>query len=99
MFILRNHHDTSNRRIQRWAISLEIFNATFVHVPAEKNELADILSRLELHSPIVQPVVCTRFARLDTDAKLDPIMAATAVLNGTDCDAVWTRFFWSWRGP
>ncbi len=44
VFILRNHHDTSNGRIQRWAISLETFNATFVHVPADKNELADILS-------------------------------------------------------
>jgi hypothetical protein len=89
MFILRNHHDTTNGRIQRWAISLETFNATFVHVPAEKNELADILSRLELHSPIVRPVVRTRFARLDTDAESDPfIMAATAVLNGTDRDAV-----------
>ncbi len=42
MFILRNHHDTSNGRIQRWVISLETFNATFVHVPTEKNELAGV---------------------------------------------------------
>jgi hypothetical protein len=76
-------------RYFKWAISLETFNATFVHVPTDKNELADILSQLEFHSPIVRPVICSRFARLDTDAKSDPfIMAATAVLNGTDRDAV-----------
>jgi hypothetical protein len=62
MFILRNHHDTSNGRIQCWAITLETFNATFVHVPAKKNKLADILSQLEFHLPIVRPVVRSRFA-------------------------------------
>jgi hypothetical protein len=89
MFILRNHHDTSNGRIQRWAITLETFNATFVHVPAEKNELADILSGLEFHSPIVRPFVRSRLAKLDSDAESDPfILAAVAVLNGTDRDAI-----------
>ncbi len=83
-FIFRHNSETSNGRIQRWALSLASFGATFEHVAGTKNNLADLLSRLDFHSPFV-PVgtVISCLARLEEAAEGDPFtVAALALLQG-----------------
>ncbi len=76
-FIFRHNSETSNGRIQRWALSLALFGATFEHVAGTKNDLADLLSRLDFHSPFV-PVgtVVSHLARLEEAAEGDPFTVA-----------------------
>ena len=84
MFILRQA-DTTNGCRQRRASALSVFNATFAHVPAEKNALADLLSRLDFHSPVVSAPapIRTHLAQLEGDAEKDAFtLAALAVLAG-----------------